>query len=252
MRTCFYKKNIRLLYYDLLANLFISYNLTLLYSVSLIYWCLQNNPPENNVEDLAGTRSTLFSGELFWDRFLLDLWSWVPAKSSTLFSGGLFWDRFLLDLRNFFGARVRYKLMYYYFYHGSNLCEIMWNQFPPNLSCLQNNPPENNVEDLVGTRSTLFSGRLFWDWFLLDLRNIFGARFRYKLMYYYFYHGPDLCKIIRFLCKIECIEFECNEFVLVLVQNDLIHFEHSICISSTWTKDRKKSYYVSLFGSVGK
>ena len=44
-------------------------------------------------------------------------------------------------------------------------------QFPPNLSCLQNNPPENNVEDLAGTRFTLFSSRLVWDRFLLDLRN---------------------------------------------------------------------------------
>jgi hypothetical protein len=38
-----------------------------------------------------------------------------------------------------------------------------------------------------------------------------------KLMYYYFYHGSDLREIIRFLCKIECIECECNKFVLVLV-----------------------------------
>ncbi len=58
-----------------------------------------------------------------------------------------------------------------------------------------------------------------------------------KLMYYYFYHGSDLLKIIRFLRKIECIQFECNKFVLALVQIDLIHFEHySICISSTWIK----------------
>jgi hypothetical protein len=109
----------------------------------------------------------------------------------------------------------------------------MWNQFPPNLSCLQNNPPENNVEDLAGTPFTLFSSGLFWDQFLLDLRSFFGARFRYKLMYYYFDHRSDLREIIRFLRKIECIKFECNEFVLVLVQIDLIHFEHSICISST-------------------
>ena len=34
----FLQKNIRLLYYDLLGNVFISYNLTLLYSVSLIYF----------------------------------------------------------------------------------------------------------------------------------------------------------------------------------------------------------------------
>ncbi len=57
-----------------------------------------------------------------------------------------------------------------------------------------------------------------------------------KLMYYYFYHGTDLRKIIRFLREIECIEFECNKFVFVLVWIDLIHFEHSICISSTWIK----------------
>jgi hypothetical protein len=41
----------------------------------------------------------------------------------------------------------------------------------PNLSCLQNNPPENNVEDLAGTRFTLFLSGLFWDPFLLDLRS---------------------------------------------------------------------------------
>ncbi len=56
---------------------------------------------------------------------------------------------------------------------------------------------------------------------------------RGKLMYYYFYHGSNLRNIVRFLREIECIEFECNKFVLVLVQIDLIHFEHSICISST-------------------
>ncbi len=65
--------------------------------------------------------------------------------------------------------------MYYYFYHGSDLSKIMWNQFPPNLSCLQNNPPENN-EDLAGTRSTLFSGELFWDQFILDLRSRVPAK----------------------------------------------------------------------------
>ena len=70
----------------------------------------------------------------------------------------------------------------------------------------------------------VLAGNRFW---------FFGARFRYKLMYYYFYHRSDLREIIQFLRKIECIEFECNQFVLVLVKIDLIHFEHSICISST-------------------
>ena len=39
-----------------------------------------------------------------------------------------------------------------------------------------------------------------------------------------------MCPILR---KIECIKFVCNEFVLVLVQIDLIRLEHLICISST-------------------
>ncbi len=50
------------------------------------------------------------------------------------------------------------------------------------------------------------------------------------------FNGSNLREIIQFLREIECIEFECNEFVLVLVQIDLIHFEHKICISSTWIK----------------
>jgi hypothetical protein len=87
------------------------------------------------VEDLAGTRSTLFSG-------------------------GLFWDQFLLDLRSFFGTRFRYKLMYYYFYHGSDLCKII--QFLrkiPNLSYLQNNPPEINVEPIPAKSELQASSR---------------------------------------------------------------------------------------------
>ncbi len=55
----------------------------------------------------------------------------------------------------------------------NNLPENNVEQFPPNLSCLQNNLPENNVEDLSGTRFTLFSSGLFWDRFLLDLRSFF-------------------------------------------------------------------------------
>ena len=48
--------------------------------------------------------------------------------------------------------------------------------------------------------------------------------------------ASDLCKKVRFLREIECIELECNAFVLVLVQIDLICLEHSICISSTSSK----------------
>ncbi len=49
--------------------------------------------------------------------------------------------------------------------------------------------------------------------------------------YYYFYHRSDLRDIIQILREIECIEFECNEVVLVLYKIDLIHFEHPIIIS---------------------
>ncbi len=55
-------------------------------------------------------------------------------------------------------------------------------------------------------------------------------------MYYNLYHASNLREIVRFLRKIESIEFKCNPFVLVLVQIDLIHFEHIKCISSTSIK----------------
>ncbi len=41
------------------------------------------------------------------------------------------------------------------------------------------------------------------------------------------------CPILR---EIECDEFVCNEFVLVLVQIDLIQFENSNCIRSICNK----------------
>ncbi len=40
------------------------------------------------------------------------------------------------------------------------------------------------------------------------LKKFFWRSFRYKLMYYYFYHSSDLRKIIQFLREIECIKFE--------------------------------------------
>ncbi len=42
-----------------------------------------------------------------------------------------------------------------------------------------------------------------------------------------------MCPILR---KIECNEFVCNKFVLVLVQIDLIQFEFSNWITSIFTK----------------
>ncbi len=118
----------------------------------------------------------------------------------------------------------------------------MWSQFLPN--------GQQVIWDLAGTDTTLFSGGMFWDQFFLDLRIFFGACFRYKLMYYNLYHMSDLREIVRFLRKIECIKFECDKFVLVLVQIDLTHIEHSNCISSTWIKTITNSLLSRLIHSI--
>ncbi len=57
-------------------------------------------------------------------------------------------------------------------------------------------------------------------------------------------HASNLHEIIRFLREIECIEFECNAFVLVLVQIDPIHFEHKKCISSTSFKTNTNPLHI--------
>ncbi len=82
------------------------------------------------------------------------------------------------------------------------------------------------------------------------LKIFFGARFRYELMYYNLYHVSDFRKIVQFLHKIECIEFECNKFVLVLVKIDLIQFEHSNCISWNWTKTNTNLLHSNLIHSI--
>jgi hypothetical protein len=45
-----------------------------------------------------------------------------------------------------------------------------------------------------------------------------------------------LRKTVLFFGEIECIEFVCNKFVLVLVQIDLIQFKNLNCIRSICTK----------------
>ncbi len=69
-------------------------------------------------------------------------------------------------------------------------------------------------------------------------------------MYYNLYHASNLRKIIRFLRKIESIEFECNIFILVLVQIDLIHFEHIKCISSTSIKTNTNPSQLRLIHTI--
>ncbi len=61
---------------------------------------------------------------------------------------------------------------------------------------------------------------------------------------------PILCKIVQFLRKIECIKFVCDEFVLVLVQIDLIQFEYLNCIRSICTKTDKNSLHTNWIHSI--
>ncbi len=66
-------------------------------------------------------------------------------------------------------------------------------------------------------------------------------------MYYNLYHASDLREIVRFLRQIECIEFERNAFVLVLVQIDLIHFEHTKGVVQAWVGQKRLNYYILSF-----
>ncbi len=61
---------------------------------------------------------------------------------------------------------------------------------------------------------------------------------------------PILRKIIQFLRKIECIEFVCNKFVLILVQIDLIQIDNSNCIRSIWTKTNANLFHTNLIHSM--
>ncbi len=61
-------------------------------------------------------------------------------------------------------------------------------------------------------------------------------------MYYNLYHASDLREIVKIFCEIESIKFECNAFVLVLVQIDQIHVEHTKCISSTSIKANRNLF----------
>ncbi len=64
----------------------------------------------------------------------------------------------------------------------------------------------------------------------------------YLQMHYNLYRASDLRKIVNFFREIESIKFECNAFVLVLVQIDLIHVEHTKCISSISIKTNRNLF----------
>ncbi len=52
------------------------------------------------------------------------------------------------------------------------------------------------------------------------------------------------------LQEIECIEFVCNEFELVLVHIDLIQFENSNCIRSIYTKTNTNLLHTNSIHSI--
>jgi hypothetical protein len=54
------------------------------------------------------------------------------------------------------------------------------------------------------------------------------------------------------LCEIECKEFVCNKFVLVLVQIDLIQFENSNHIRSICTKFDTNLLHTNLLHSISR
>ncbi len=87
--------------------------------------------------------------------------------------------------------------------------------------------------------------------FFSDLGNFFGACFTYKLVCTTIcITCPILCKIVQCLRKIECIEFVCNKFVLVLLQIDLIQFENSNCIRSICTKTNTNLLHTNSIHSI--
>ncbi len=98
------------------------------------------------------------------------------------------------------------------------------------------------------TGTTLFSGGLFWDPFFLNLgffsEPVLGTNWCTTICT----TRPIYAKSSDFYAK--SIEFECNKFVLILVQIDLIHFEHSNCISSTWTKTNTDPLHSRLIHSI--
>ena len=61
-----------------------------------------------------------------------------------------------------------------------------------------------------------------------------------------------MCITYPILRKIECIEFVCNEFVLVLVQIDLIQFENSNCIRSICTKTNSNLLRTNSLHSISR
>jgi hypothetical protein len=91
------------------------------------------------------------------------------------------------------------------------------------------------------------------DQFFFRLENLFRRLFYIQIGVLQFVSRVQFyAKIVRFLCKIKCIEFLCNKFVLVLVQIDLLQFEFSNCIRSICTKTNTHSLHTNLLHSISR
>ncbi len=86
------------------------------------------------------------------------------------------------------------------------------------------------------------------DWFFSDLFSALVLHTNWCTTIYI--TCPILRKMVQFLGDIECIEFVCNKFVLVLVQIDPLQFENSNCIRSIWTKTNTHSLHTNLIHSI--
>ncbi len=81
--------------------------------------------------------------------------------------------------------------------------------------------------------------------------GIKGDQFFMDFFWRSFYVQIDVhCSPCPILREIECIEFVCHEFVLVLVQINLIQFEFSNCIRSICTKTNTISLHTNSIHSI--
>ncbi len=88
------------------------------------------------------------------------------------------------------------------------------------------------------------------DWFFSDFRFFLALVLHTTWCTTICITCPILREIVRYLRKIECIKFVCNKILLVLVQIDLIQFEFSNCITSTWTKTNTNLLHTNLIHSI--
>ncbi len=87
----------------------------------------------------------------------------------------------------------------------------MWSQFPPNLSCLQNNPPENNVEP-VPAKWTAGYLRFGGNWDYIIFRRIILGSISFRLKIFFLKFGGNWDYIIFWQIVLGSICFRLKNF----------------------------------------